>query len=332
MDPETPQHHPIASDLETVPMIVTKTDLDDVLPLVARGKVRDIYMVDEETLLFVATDRVSAYDVVMGNGIPNKGVLLTLLSTHWFSLLSAAHPTLKTHFLTLSLPPSIPLPHQPLLLHRSMQVRKCEVFPIEAIVRGYITGSAWKEYRERGTVHGIPLEPGLRECEKFPNGPLYTPSTKAEQGMHDENIHPDKAISHVGSTYAPQMATLALSLYTTAHDYALSKGLIIADTKFEFGLDSTTTPPSIILVDEVLTPDSSRFWPLDRYEPGRPQESFDKQYLRNWLTEDGLGGKKGLEMPGWVVEKTEEKYREAFETLTGKTLREFVGEVAKERK
>ncbi|KAI9776043.1 MAG: Bifunctional purine biosynthetic protein ade1 [Geoglossum umbratile] len=327
--PPTEQLQPPTSNLESIPPVITETELDGILPLTARGKVRDIYEVDAKTLLFVATDRISAYDVVMKNGIPNKGTLLTLLSAHWLNLLIAAHPTLKTHFLTLSLPPSIPQSLQHQFLHRSMQVRKYKIFPVEAIVRGYITGSAWKEYKSHGTVHGIPVEPGLRECDKFPGGPLYTPSTKAEQGMHDENIHPDKAISLVGPAYAPQIATLALSLYATAHDYALSKGLIIADTKFEFGVDLTTTPPSIILVDEVLTPDSSRFWPLNKYEPGRPQDSFDKQYLRDWLVGEGLGGKEGVEMPGWVAEKTGGKYREAFERLTGKTVGEFIGEAAK---
>ncbi|KAI9860044.1 MAG: Bifunctional purine biosynthetic protein ade1 [Trichoglossum hirsutum] len=321
---------PTISDLETTPPIVTETNLGGALPLVARGKVRDIYQVDEETLLFVATDRISAYDVVMKNGIPRKGILLTLLSTHWFRLLQTSHPALKSHFLTLRLPPAIPPSLQPSFLYRSMQVRRYKIFPIEAIVRGYITGSAWKEYEAHGTVHGVPVESGLKECEKFPGGPMFTPSTKAEQGMHDENIHPDKVIDLLGAPLANQISSLSLSLYETAHAHALTHGLILADTKFEFGLDPSTNPPSIVLVDEVLTPDSSRYWPADKYETGRPQESFDKQYLRDWLRAEGVAGVEGVEMPGRVVEGTEGKYREVFERLTRRGVGEWMKELEEE--
>jgi phosphoribosylaminoimidazole-succinocarboxamide synthase len=196
-----------------------------------------------------------------------------------------------------------------------MQVRKLKVFPIEAIVRGYITGSAWKEYQRTSTVHGIPVAAGLREAEAFPQGAIYTPSTKAEAGQNDQNIHPSEAAVIVGAKYAQRIEELAIQLYTTARDYAAERGIIIADTKFEFGLDEETD--EVVLIDEVLTPDSSRFWPADKYEVGRDQDSYDKQYLRNWLTKEGLKGKQGVHMPDEVVEGTASKYREAFEKLTG---------------
>jgi phosphoribosylaminoimidazole-succinocarboxamide synthase len=196
-----------------------------------------------------------------------------------------------------------------------MQVRKLKVFAIEAIVRGYITGSAWKEYQRSSTVHGIPIAAGLRESEAFPQGAIYTPSTKAEAGQNDQNIHPSEAAVIVGAKYAQRIEDLAIQLYTAARDYAAQRGIIIADTKFEFGLDEETD--EVVLVDEVLTPDSSRFWPADKYEVGRDQDSYDKQYLRNWLTKEGLKGKQGVRMPDEVVEGTARKYREAFEKLTG---------------
>ncbi|EED14032.1 phosphoribosyl-aminoimidazole-succinocarboxamide synthase [Talaromyces stipitatus ATCC 10500] len=294
---------------------LTKTDLQGALPLKARGKVRDLYEIDDKTLLFVATDRISAYDVIMENGIPDKGKLLTLCTKAWFKILQEAIPSLRTHFITLDLPPQIPESLRPALQNRSMQVRKYEVFPIEAIVRGYITGSAWKEYQKSGTVHGIQVAPDLKESQAFPDGPIYTPSTKAELGQHDENIHPDEAVKIVGEKYASKIASLAISLYHAAHAYAYNRGLIIADTKFEFGLDPETD--EVVLVDEVLTPDSSRFWPKDRYVIGQGQESFDKQYLRDWLTSQGLKGKEGVKMTEEVALKTAEKYKEAWEIITG---------------
>lgn len=203
-----------------------------------------------------------------------------------------------------------------------MQVRKLRIFPVEAIVRGYITGSAWKEYQRAGTVHGMKIEPGLKEAQAFPQGAIYTPSTKAEAGQNDENIHPDEAAKIVGDKYAAKIEDLALKLYTAARNYAAERGIIIADTKFEFGLDEETD--EVILVDEVLTPDSSRFWPADKYEIGRDQESFDKQYLRNWLVREGLKGKQGVSMPEDVVSGTAEKYREAFEKLTGRKWQEAI--------
>ena len=218
--------------------------------------------------------------------------------------------------MTLDLPASVPESERALLKNRSMQVRRLKIFPIEAIVRGYITGSAWKEYQRTGTVHTIPIAAGLKNAEAFPQGAIYTPSTKAEAGQNDENISPAQAAEIVGEKYAKRIEELALKLYTAARDYAITRGIIIADTKFEFGLDEETD--EIVLVDEVLTPDSSRFWPADKYEIGREQDSYDKQYLRDWLTSNGLKGKQGVAMPEDVVAKTAEKYREAFEKLTGK--------------
>ncbi|PYH80779.1 SAICAR synthetase [Aspergillus uvarum CBS 121591] len=293
----------------------TTTDLQGVLPLIARGKVRDLYEVDSKTLLFIATDRISAYDVIMQNGIPNKGILLTLCTRKWFEILTTALPSLRTHFLTLDLPPQIPAALRPTLQNRSMQVRKLRILPIEAIVRGYITGSAWKEYQTQGTVHGLAVPAGLRESEAFPGGPIYTPSTKAELGAHDENIHPDRAVEIVGEPYASTIASLSVQLYKIAHEYALTRGVIIADTKFEFGVDEETG--EVVLADEVLTPDSSRFWPKDSYEVGRGQASFDKQFLRDWLVKEGLKGKEGVAMSEEVVQQTSEKYREAWERITG---------------
>ncbi|PQE15204.1 phosphoribosylaminoimidazole-succinocarboxamide synthase protein [Rutstroemia sp. NJR-2017a WRK4] len=286
------------------------------LPKIAEGKVRDLYEIDEKTLLFVASDRISAYDVIMKNGIPSKGALLTLLSAHWFDVLTTRIPTLRTHFLTLSLPPSISSSQQSLLRNRSMQVRKLKIFPVEAIVRGYVTGSAWKEYQKSHTIHGIPIDAGLQNSQALPQGALYTPSTKAEAGHNDENIHPSKAAEIVGEKYAQRIEDLAIKLYTTARDYAAERGIIIADTKFEFGLDEETD--EVVLVDEVLTPDSSRFWPADKYEVGKEQQSYDKQFLRDWLTSEGLKSKEGVAMPEDIVSQTAHKYREAFEKLTGR--------------
>ncbi|KAL8930595.1 MAG: hypothetical protein Q9208_000465 [Pyrenodesmia sp. 3 TL-2023] len=297
---------------------IMQTDMGGCLPLVARGKVRDLYKINDSTLLFVTTDRISAYDAIMSNGIPNKGALLCLMTAHWFKVLSAAIPGLRTHFITLDLPPHVPANVRGKYRNRSMQVRRLEIFKIEAIVRGYITGSAWSSYKKHGTFVGIKIPPGLRESEAFPGGPIYTPSTKAELGEHDENIHPDRAAEIVGTKYAKRIEDLAISLYKHAAAYALERGIIIADTKFEFGLDKETD--EVVLVDEVLTPDSSRFWPAASYKIGEPQLSFDKQPLRDWLMSKALEGKNNVEMPDDVVTGTEEKYREAFEKLTGQVL------------
>ena len=293
--------------------VFTSSDLADTFQLIAQGKVRDLYKIDEERLLFVATDRISAYDVIMKNGIAQKGSLLTILSAFWFGLFSKLLPNLRTHFLSLDLPQQTPQELRARLKDRTMQVRKLKVFPIEAIVRGYITGSAWKEYQAKGTVHGMTVKEGLQESEAFPDGPMFTPSTKAEAGKNDENIHPEKAVEIVGEAYAKRIETISLEMYRIAREYALTKGIIIADTKFEFGLDVKTD--EVVLVDEVLTPDSSRFWPLSSYKVGQSQASFDKQYLRDWLTDNGLKGKEDVEMPEDVVRNTSNKYKEAFERL-----------------
>ncbi|KAL8710073.1 MAG: hypothetical protein Q9220_005345 [cf. Caloplaca sp. 1 TL-2023] len=291
-----------------------KFDLDAILPIVAQGKVRDLYDLDGGVLLFVATDRISAFDVVMGREIPNKGALLCLMTAHWFRVLSAAIPGLRTHFMTLDLPLQVPEELRAQYQDRSMQVRKLRVFQIEAIVRGYLTGTAWSSYQKDGTVCGIKIDAGLAESEAFPGGPLYTPSTKAERGAHDENISPEEAEKIVGVKYAKRIEELALSLYKHGAAYAFERGIIIADTKFEFGLDEETD--EVVLVDEVLTPDSSRFWSTDLYKPGGSQSSFDKQPLRDWLTSQGLKGKENVQLPDDIVEKTGQKYQEAFERLT----------------
>ncbi|KAF2405180.1 phosphoribosyl-aminoimidazole-succinocarboxamide synthase [Trichodelitschia bisporula] len=297
---------------------VIKPDLKGLYKLLASGKVRDLYEIDDKTLLFVATDRISAFDVILDNGIPDKGGLLTQLSAHWFSVLSQKVPSLRTHFLTLDLPEKLAQSDlAPVFQGRSMQVRRLKVLPLESIVRGYITGSAWSEYKKSGTVHGIKMPEGLRESQELET-PIWTPSTKAEVGDHDENISPQKAAEIVGEDFANQISNLSLQLYIAGRDHAARRGIIIADTKFEFGLDESTTPPSVVLIDEVLTPDSSRFWDQAKYEVGRAQDSLDKQPLRDWLKQAGLKDVKGVKMPDEVVARTRNGYTEAYERLTGK--------------
>ncbi|EUC47744.1 hypothetical protein COCMIDRAFT_89337 [Bipolaris oryzae ATCC 44560] len=295
---------------------VTNIDVQGKLPKVASGKVRDLYAIDDDTLLFVASDRISAYDVIMENGIPGKGALLTAMSIYWFNYLPTKVPGLKTHFITNDLPSAIT--SQTDLKDRSMQVRRLQILPIESIVRGYITGSGWSEYTKSGTVNGIKMPEGLIEGQKLPR-PLWTPSTKAEVGGKDENISPEKAREMIGNEkVASKVEELSLAIYTAAASRAEEVGIILADTKFEFGIDEKG---EVVLVDEVLTPDSSRFWPKDTWEQnlGKAQSSFDKQFLRDWLTSNGLKGKEGVEVPTDIVEKTAAKYREAYEKLTGKT-------------
>lgn len=295
---------------------VTKVDLSQYnIKKIASGKVREIFEIDDKTLLFVATDRISAYDVILNNGIPAKGALLTQLSAHWFNLIATWMPSLKTHFLSADLPSTIPSEARSGLEKRSMQVRRHTIVPLESIVRGYITGSAWSEYKKHGTVHGMPMPAGLQESQRLEK-PIWTPSTKAEQGEHDENISRDKAVEIVGESVAKRVEEASLVIYEKARQYAEERGIIIADTKFEFGLDEAG---EIVLVDEVLTPDSSRFWPADKYEVGKGQSSYDKQYLRDWLTNSGLKGKDGVGMPEEVVAETASKYREAFTKITGQS-------------
>jgi phosphoribosylaminoimidazole-succinocarboxamide synthase len=244
---------------------------------------------------------------------------LTLISKFWLKYLTSQIPTLKTHLLSAELPSKLPKSVAVGIAPRTMTVRKLKVFPVEAIVRGYITGSAWSSYQKTGEVNGKVLPKGLQESQEFPE-PIYTPSTKAELGQHDENISIEEAAKIVGEKYAKRIEELAIQIYTTAREYAKTRGIIIADTKFEFGLDEETD--EVVLIDEVLTPDSSRFWPAQSYETGRGQDSFDKQFLRNWLTREGLKGKEGVEMPEDIVAATAAKYQEAFHMLTGQTLEE----------
>lgn len=292
------------------------TDFKGKLPLAARGKVRELYELPGDKFLFIATDRISAYDVILNNGIPGKGQVLTSLSRFWFSFLKdivqnhVADDGDPLKFVPENVRDDPYLTEQ--IKGRSMVVNKYKILPLEVIVRGYITGSAWSEYSKTGTVHGKAFPPGLKESEAFPT-PLFTPSTKAEFGQHDENISKEKAAEILGSEeLISKIEDVALKLYTTARDYALTRGIIIADTKFEFGVDADG---KLVLVDEVLTPDSSRFWPKDGYEIGKTQDSFDKQYLRNWLTANNLRGKEGVTIPDSVAAKTAEKYADVAKRL-----------------
>jgi phosphoribosylaminoimidazole-succinocarboxamide synthase len=284
------------------------------LKLLARGKVRDVYHLDENHLLFVASDRISAFDVVMRNGIPGKGKILTQLSQFWFELLSSVCPN---HLVTSDIGkmPQVVQKYREQLQGRTMMVRKLSILPVEVIVRGYLTGSGLKEYKVKGTVCGLPLPAGLVESSKLPE-PLFTPSTKAEIGKHDENIHPDQAARLIGQGHVDQIRNIAINLYTRARDHAQAKGIIIADTKFEFGTDKVG---QVILADEVLTPDSSRFWPSASYRQGVVQDSFDKQYVRDYLEQVQFNKNgPGIELPNDVVQRTRAKYVEAFRLLTGR--------------
>lgn len=294
---------------------MNSTDLQGKLPLVAKGKVRELYDLPDGKLLFVATDRISAYDVILGNGIPDKGKVLTGLSRFWFDYLKDVVPNhLADNGDPLALLPKELIEDDKIveqLKDRSMVVNKYKILPLEVIVRGYITGSAWNEYKKNGTVHGEPAPAGLQESQAFPE-PIFTPSTKAEQGEHDENISKERAAEIVGKDLAEKLEKTAIALYKKAHDYAQKKGIIIADTKFEFGVDDNG---NLVLVDEVLTPDSSRFWAKDTYEVGKSQDSYDKQFVRDWLTRNGLKGKDGVSIPEDVAEKTRQKYLDVWKML-----------------
>jgi len=280
------------------------------LPLLNRGKVRDIYSVDDERLLIVTTDRLSAFDVVLPTPIPGKGEVLTRISDFWFARLSHILP----NQLTGIAPESVVAPEERnQVTGRATVVRRLKPLPIEAIVRGYLVGSGWKEYKTSSSVCGIPLPAGLKEADKLPQ-PLFTPSTKAEAGAHDENISFEKAEGLLGAALAAEVRDAAIALYKEAAEYALTKGIIIADTKFEFGLDGSG---KLYLIDEALTPDSSRFWPADQYAPGANPPSFDKQYVRDWLESINWNKKPPApELPAEVASRTGEKYREALSRLT----------------
>jgi phosphoribosylaminoimidazole-succinocarboxamide synthase len=293
--------------------VLLRTDFPE-LKLHASGKVRDVYNLDAEHLLFVATDRISAFDYVLATGIPHKGRVLTQISLFWFDFL---RDVVANHVVTADVEkyPATAQKYADQLQGRSMMVMRAEMIPVECVVRGYISGSAWKEYKASGRVCGIELPAGLKESSKLPH-PIFTPATKATTG-HDENIPFDEMTRIVGVELSRQLRDLSLKIYSKAADYALQKGIIIADTKFEFGM----TSKGITLADEVLTPDSSRFWPADKYQPGRAQESYDKQYVRDYLEEIHWNKQPPAPaLPTEVARRTSDKYLEAFHQLTGREL------------
>ena len=276
-----------------------------------RGKVRDTYSLDDDTLLMVATDRISAFDVVLPTGIPDKGAVLCQISAFWFNLTSHLIPN---HLIALASDRS-DLDIPPEIARRAMVVRKAKRLDVECVVRGLITGSAWSEYRRTGTVQGQPMPAGLREGDPFPEM-LFTPTTKAEVG-HDENMSFDEVIDMVGTDLAGRLRDITIEVFSYAREYAQSKGIIIADTKMEFGL----IDDELILIDELLTPDSSRFWDAQGYEPGKSQPNFDKQFVRDWLDESGWDHEPPApELPDDIVEMTRQRYIEAYSKLTGATL------------
>jgi phosphoribosylaminoimidazole-succinocarboxamide synthase len=286
------------------------------LPLIARGKVRDNYAVGADRLLMVASDRISAFDVVMGEPIPGKGALLTRMALFWFDRLAHVVP----NHLTGEPPQSVVAADEAAQVRgRSMLVRRLRPLPIEAVVRGYLAGSGWKEYQEHGAVCGVALPPGLRNASRLPE-PIFTPATKAEAGAHDENISFEQAAALIGAERAAEVRAVALRLYTEAAAYALQRGIVIADTKFEFGLDENDR---LTLMDEVLTPDSSRFWPRASWREGANPPSYDKQYLRDWLEQAQVDGRPWNKqapapaLPAEVVQATAQRYEEAARVLMG---------------
>jgi len=296
--------------LETV---LLRSELPD-LKLHASGKVRDVYLLGSDQLLFIASDRISAFDYVLASGIPHKGQLLTQISLFWFDFLKDIVPS---HLVTADVAhyPAELQKYADQLRGRSMIVARADMFPVECVVRGYISGSAWMEYKATGSVCGINLPKGLRESDQLPE-PIFTPATKATTG-HDENISFDAMAQILGGEVSEQLRDLTLSIYKKASEYSRQRGIILADTKFEFG----RTPKGITLADEVLTPDSSRFWPADKYQPGAAQESFDKQYVRDYLEQIRWNKQPPAPaLPPEVVRKTSEKYLDAYQQLTGRKL------------
>jgi len=313
--PGTHNEKPLAPlSSEEAMQAVTQTDIK-ACPLVSRGKVRDIYALSPESLLIVTTDRISAYDVIMPDPIPQKGVILNQITLFWMDRFKDLIPN---HLLATDVAafPAELAPYADMLAGRAVVVKKAKPLPIECIVRGYITGSGLKDYQATGTVGGHPLPAGLIESQILPE-PIFTPSTKADLGAHDENITVAKARDLLGAELCDKVEATSLAMYTKARDFARERGILIADTKFEFGL----TDDGLILIDEVLTPDSSRFWPAAGYEAGKSQPSYDKQYLRDWLTSVGFNKKPPApNLPGDVIARTREKYLTAYEVLTGKKL------------
>jgi phosphoribosylaminoimidazole-succinocarboxamide synthase len=281
------------------------------LPLLGRGKVRDIYAVGDDKLLIVTTDRLSAYDVILPTPVPEKGRVLTELANFWFERLKGIVP----NHLTGIDPQTVVAPgERDEVRGRSIVVKRMKPLPVEAVVRGYLEGSGWKEYEETGKVCGVPLPPGLKRASRLPH-PIFTPATKAEAGQHDENISFEQLAGEIGEARASEVRDTAIALYQAAAAYALERGIIIADTKFEFGLD---VEGRMHLIDEALTPDSSRFWPLATWREGASPESYDKQYVRNWLDSIGFQRKPPApEMPPEVARRTSEKYQEALRRLAG---------------
>jgi len=281
------------------------------LPLINRGKVRDIYAVGEDQLLIVQTDRLSAFDVILPTAVPGKGKLLTALSAFWFERLAHVIPNHLTRIAPESV---VSADERDQVLERSFLIRRLKPLPVEAIVRGYIVGSGWKDYQRTGAICGIQLPAGLQEAEKLPNGAIFTPSTKADIGAHDENISIDAVEDLLGQSLTNQIHDKAIQLYTEAADYALTKGIIIADTKFEFGLDEDGR---LYLIDEILTPDSSRFWPADQYAVGKSPPSYDKQFVRDWLTRQNWNKQPPAPaLPDDILMQTMKKYQEALALLT----------------
>lgn len=280
------------------------------LSLLHRGKVRDIYVVDENNLLIVQTDRISAFDVILPTPIPGKGKILTKISRFWFEKLAHILP----NHLTDIPPESVVLPEErDQVADRAFVVKKLKPLPIEAIVRGYISGSGWKDYQRSGAICGITLPEGLREAEKIPGGAIFTPSTKAGAGSHDENIPYTACEQALGAALASAVSQYAVALYSAAADYALTRNIIIADTKFEFGLNDDD---QLYLIDEALTPDSSRFWPAESYQPGKTPPSYDKQFIRDWLEQIGWNKTPPAPaVPAEILMQTVEKYREAYRVL-----------------
>ena len=285
---------------------VLQTSLDEIP--VRRGKVRDIFDLGDR-LLLVSTDRISAFDWVLPTGIPDKGRVLTQISAFWFEWLGIPNHLITTDLTGVDFPPGV---DREVFNGRSMVVKKCEVVPIECVVRGYLEGSGWKDYQQNGSVCGVPLPAGMQRCDQIPE-PIFTPATKEESG-HDINIDFDEMVTRIGRESAETLRDRSVDIYLRATEFARDKGIIIADTKFEWGLHDG----ELILIDEVLTPDSSRFWPADQYQPGSAQPSFDKQFVRDWLSETNWDkNSTPPELPDEIVQKTREKYIEAFERLTG---------------
>jgi phosphoribosylaminoimidazole-succinocarboxamide synthase len=289
------------------------------LTLLARGKVRDNYAVGDDRILMVASDRISAFDVIMGQPIPGKGALLTKMALFWFDRLGPNGLNICPIHLTGDAPESVVMPAEvPQVTGRSMLVKRLKPIPVEAVVRGYLAGSGWKEYQVSRSVCGVPLPEGLRNASKLPT-PIYTPAAKAEMGEHDENITFEKTVEMIGVDLASRIRDISIALYQAAADIAAAKGIIIADTKFEFGLDRDG---ALVLMDEVLTPDSSRYWPAESYVEGVNPPSYDKQFLRDWLETAQVAGKPWSKtppaphLPREVIDKTAEKYQEALVRLT----------------